>query len=219
MADVVLYSSQSTFLMNMLTKKRICNHGLSREATVLMESPGIVRQRWILGRDDSAYLEESHGHVILLEHISMHGGPLQHQADDSSLIVEGVIHFLLLCTLWRLCVVSASESRKTFSHFTLTSLSYLQRQRVTGPHFRKPAFWTHGVPSSALKKSPTPVRFWTKWIPTLADVCGLWHDSCPRNKTCTAASGLVCWQGFLLRLAPASIILPACPPPGPSPLG
>lgn len=41
--DLVLYFSHSTFLMNMLTKTRICNHSLSGEAAVLLGSPGNCR--------------------------------------------------------------------------------------------------------------------------------------------------------------------------------
>lgn len=76
------------------------------------------------------YLQEGHRYLILLEEVSIHGSPLQDQANDTPLVVEGIIHLLLLRALGRLCVVSAEESRKP---------SHLQRQKVTGPTARKPA--------------------------------------------------------------------------------
>lgn len=77
------------------------------------------------------YLQESHGHVIFLEEVPICGSPLKNQADDSSLIVEGIIQFFLLCTLGRLGVVSAEESRKMLTDFLHIALCYLQRQSNT----------------------------------------------------------------------------------------
>lgn len=81
------------------------------------------------------YLQEGHGHIIFLEEIAIHGRPLQDQADDPPLVVEGIIHSLLLGTLRRLCVVSAKESRKPQSYFPPVSLVLHARQRMTDPSF------------------------------------------------------------------------------------
>lgn len=104
------------------------------------------------------YLQESHCHIILLQDVSIHGGPLQNQADDSPLIVEGIIHFLLFCTLWRLCVVSAQESRKIFSH----SLCYLQRQGDRS-QLQKACLLDYWNTFLRPSRKPSPAHgFWTR---------------------------------------------------------
>lgn len=80
-------------------------------------------------------------------------------------------------------------------------------------------FGLMGPLPQALRKAPPTKRSWTKCLESLVHVCWLWQGSCPRNKTRMAPLGLVCWQGFLLCLAPAPITLPGFPLPGPSLLG
>lgn len=84
------------------------------------------------------YLQESHGHIVFLEEVSIHGSPLQNQSDDPPLVVEGIVHSLLFCTLRGLCVVSAKESRKPQTELLPTQFRVLlAMQRVTNPSCRR----------------------------------------------------------------------------------
>lgn len=85
--------------MNMLTKSRVCDYSLPREAAMPRGGVCIVGRRCTPGQRDPTYLQEGQGHVILLQEVSIRGGPLHNQADDPPLIVEGIVHLLLFCTL------------------------------------------------------------------------------------------------------------------------
>lgn len=52
-------------------------------------------------------LEKGQWVVFVLEVVSVHGGPLHHQADHPALVVERVVHLLLFAALRGLGVVGA----------------------------------------------------------------------------------------------------------------
>lgn len=156
----MFFFTYSTFLRNEYVKKVQNLQLQSLQGSCRANGQSLYyRTKMYPGKGDLTYLQEGHSHVILLQDVSIHGGPLQNQADDSPLIIEGIIHFLLFGTLRRLCVVSAEESRKTFYHFTVL-LAKVESERV---QIQTASFLDGFTPSfGASRKAPPIKKFWTE---------------------------------------------------------
>lgn len=66
------------------------------------------------------------------------------------LVVEGIIHFLLFCTLWRLCMVEYHEVKEEYPAIFFTT--FTSKGRMTDPSSK--AFWTDGISSLGPQAKP-----------------------------------------------------------------